>query len=90
MKNRVYRFCCPYAVKAKVGFICILWMLLGVIREDLIPEVENLLKDAKTFIHYKTDIYEVLADMSDEEYLAYLEGNKDLIINDLLKCLQRK
>lgn len=56
----------------------------GAIEEKSIPELESLMKDALTFQCYATDRYEEYLDMSDDEYLEFLESRREEIVSCLL------
>ena len=81
---------CPNAVNGKNRLYLHPIDASGEVREDLIPEVENILSKGTTFKFRKTDIYEVLFDMSDEEYQHYLEGKRGQIEDDLLTLFKTK
>lgn len=56
----------------------------GVIQEESIPELEALMRGAHSFQCYATDRYEEYLDMSDSEYLEYLESRREEIVSSLL------
>lgn len=62
----------------------------GEVLEDEIPVIQALLKQASTFKHYHTDIYEEYVEMNDEEYLAVLTSRKDEILHALLLACKTK
>ena len=62
----------------------------GELETTLIPEVENILSNATTFSHYKTDVYQELADMSDEEYREHLDSKRENIEQDLIEMFKTK
>ncbi len=62
----------------------------GVIQEESISELENLLRGAQTFQCYATDRYEEYLDMSDDEYLELLESKREEITSRLLDVCKTK
>lgn len=81
---------CPVVSKDKNSLYLHPMDASGELQEDLIPEVEEILSKGKTFTHYNTDVYEILQDMSDDEYQIYLEENKNNIESDILKAFKTK
>ncbi len=62
----------------------------GEVLEDEIPEIEALLKRAKSFECYRTDLYEEYIELSDEEYQALLASRQDEIVSALLEMCSTK
>lgn len=62
----------------------------GVIIEENIPYIEQLLSGNKVFEHYHTDIYEEVFDITDEEYLNILKSKKKEIESDILEAYKTK
>lgn len=62
----------------------------GEVLENEIPVIQALLKQAATFKHYHTDIYEEYVEMNDEEYLALLASRKEEILHALLSACKTK
>lgn len=62
----------------------------GVVITDNIPYIENLLNNNKVFKFEKTDIYEDVFDITDEEYLNILKSKKNCIEQDLLETFKTK
>lgn len=81
---------CPVVTKDKNRLYLHPMDASGELQEDLISEVEEILSKGKTFTHYNTDIYEILHDMSDEEYQIYLEENRNNIESDILNAFKTK
>lgn len=64
--------------------------LSGVIDEDSIPKIEELLSQAQTFHCYHVDRYEEYLDMTDSEYKEMLESQKESITADILEAFKTK
>lgn len=62
----------------------------GVILEKNIPYIEELLNNNNVFRFEKTDIYEDVFDITDEEYLSMLESKRSSIELDLLELFKTK
>lgn len=62
----------------------------GEVAVDLIPKVENILSKGTTFKHYRTDNYRELFDMTDDEYIKYLNDNRENIKHDLINGFRTK
>ena len=62
----------------------------GVVITDNIPYIENLLNNNKVFKFEKTDIYEDVFDITDEEYLNLLESKKQDIEQDIRELFKTK
>jgi len=62
----------------------------GVVLEENISYIENLISNSCIFKFEKTDIYEDVFDITDEEYLKILESKKEEIRNDLLEIYKTK
>ena len=90
IKESKYNSHCPEAVKDKNRLYLHPMDASGELQEDLIPEVEQILSKGTTFKHYHTDIYEILYDMSDKEYLKILEGQEKEIRKDILEGFKTK
>jgi hypothetical protein len=84
------RSSCPEAWKGKNNLYLHPMNASGVVQEDLIPEVEKILSTGKTFEHYHTDVYDIIYDMTDEEYTDRLNCQKDDIRRDLLEAFKTK
>lgn len=56
----------------------------GPVLEKSIPEIEALLRNAKTFTYTGMRLYTTYREWSDEEYLSYLDTQKGAIANELL------
>lgn len=62
----------------------------GIVDESQIKDIENILKGSDVFTLAKTDVYEEVFDLSDEEYLGVLESKREEIKKDLLVAFQTK
>ncbi len=90
IKEKEFSCSCPEAFKDKNRLYLHPQSASGELQEDLIPEVEKILSKGTTFKHYKTDVYETLFNMSDEEYQKILEGQEKEIRKDLLEGFKTK
>lgn len=57
----------------------------GPVQEGNIPEIENRIRKAKTFFYVGRKLYKTYREWTDEEYLAYLDTQKNAITDELLK-----
>ena len=89
-KNPEFSCSCPTVHKGLSSLYCHPMQLSGVIDETLISEINEILINGKTFKHRCTDEFETIRDMSDEDYRAYLDGNRDQIRNDIAKIFKTK
>jgi hypothetical protein len=62
----------------------------GVILEENIPVIENLLSNNDLFTFRNTDIYEDVFDITDEEYLNILKSKRSEIEQDILSIYKTK
>lgn len=62
----------------------------GVVAEGNISHIENLLGSTSIFSFRKTDIYEDVFDITDEEYMNILKSKIDYIEQDLLDAYKTK
>jgi len=62
----------------------------GAVLEEDISKIENVLSNNGLFKFEKTDIYESLFDMTDEEYLEMLKSMSKEIKNSILKFFKTK
>lgn len=62
----------------------------GVVSEEEIPEIEVLLAKAATFRCRATDRMAIYYEMTDDEYLKYLESRRDEIIAAILEHCKTK
>ena len=81
---------CPEAHNGLSSLYCHPMEVSGVLAENLIEQVKDILKNGTTFKHYHTDEYETIYDMPDEEYQAYLDKNSEQIQADVLKAFTTK
>lgn len=77
---------CPEAVKPGTSEKLYLHPMefTGPVLESDIPKIERLLKSGETFEFRKTDTYGELYDLTDSEYVDYLESNRDEIEQDIM------
>ena len=81
---------CPEIQKGKSVLYIHPQSLSGDVDVDLIEEIEETLKAGVRFEYYQTDRYDEVHDWTDEQYINYLNQNKDKIIEDLLKDFKTK
>lgn len=62
----------------------------GVVLEENIPYIEQLINNSNVFKYERTDIYEDVFDITDEEYLSILESKKQYIEQDILETYKTK
>ena len=74
----------PSAIKGKSKLYLHPMEASGPLHIDLIPEVESILSGGTTFKYNGKKIFEVLSDMTDDEYQKYLEGRHDGIEREIL------
>lgn len=90
IKQKEFSCACPEAEKGKNRLYLHPMDASGELQEDMVSEVEEILSKGKTFKHYHTDIYEILYDMSDEEYQSWLNERKENIEKDILEAFATK
>lgn len=81
---------CPVVQKDLSSLYCHPMEISGVIAINLIDEVKGLLGNGLTFNHYNTDEYDTIIEMSDDEYRAYLDGNRKAIRRDIIDAFKTK
>lgn len=83
---------CPVAVKPGTSENLYLhpMELSGPVLESDIPKIEKLLQNGETFEFLRTDTYGELYDLTDEEYLDYLESNREEIEQDIISSIGRR
>lgn len=81
---------CDSAVRGKESLNLHLMHFSGVILKSSIPEIENILHEAKEFEHYHTDTYDTYYEMSDSEYLLKLRERQEEMIMDFLSLYRTK
>lgn len=62
----------------------------GVIREDEVQPLRELLSKARSFQCYHIDFYEEYLDITDEEYLSFLESRRKEIADTILELCKTK
>jgi hypothetical protein len=90
IKEKKFSSSCSEAWKCKSRLYLHPMDASGEVAVDLIPEVEQILSKGTTFKHYHTDDYREVFDMSDEEYVKYLDDNKENIRQDLINGFRTK
>ena len=63
---------------------------VGVVREEEVQEIEAMLSWAKTFCFWGTNTQYEYLELSDEEYLAWLDAQRSQIEAALLECYESK
>ena len=62
----------------------------GIVQEDEIERISLALKDADTFSCCAVDCYDTYYDLTDEQYLSYLEAKREEIANEFMKQYKTK
>lgn len=62
----------------------------GHVAEDMVENIERILRGGKLFYCYKTDITGDVKDWSDDEYREYLKGKEPEIRDDILNVFRTK
>lgn len=90
VKKDKYNSSCPTVIKDKQELYLHPQSFSGVVKEDNILYIENLLKNSNIFTFRNTDIYYECFDIADEEYLNILESKRIEIANDILESHKTK
>lgn len=90
IKQTKYNSGCKTVTKDKQELYLHPQSFSGVILEDNIQYIENLISHNSLFKFERTDIYEEVFDLTDEEYIDLLKGKQSEIEFDLLKTCQTK
>ncbi|MDD4779206.1 MAG: hypothetical protein PHT02_01190 [Tissierellia bacterium] len=89
-KERVTSSSCPTVIKDKQELYLHPQSLSGVIEENNIIHIENLINNSDIFKFEITDIYEDVFDLSDEDYIEILKSKRAEIEVDLLETFKTK
>lgn len=90
IKTEKYNHGCDSVIKDKQELYLHPQEITGVVLEENISYIENLLSNNEVFSFRKTDIYDSIFDITDEEYLIILTEKKSEIENDLLEIYKTK
>lgn len=90
IKKRRYNGRCSTVTKDKQELYLHPDNFSGVVIEENISHIEQVIKDGNLFTLRWTDIYDDVFDMTDEEYLKLLQSKKAEIKLDLLEKFQTK
>lgn len=90
VKPEKYNSSCPTVINGKQSLYLHPQHFSGVVSIDNIEHVEKLLSNAILFKWYKTDIYEDIYDLTDEQYLNYLEEKREEITCAILESYKTK
>lgn len=90
IEEEKYSCSCPTVRKDKNRLYLHPQSASGEVEEDMIPDIEHILSYGTEFKHYHTDTYEILYDMTDDEYRTVLDSKRDKIKKDLLECFKTK
>lgn len=85
-----YSGSCPTVIKGKQSLYLHPRSFSGVVSMEELQEIEQLLSQGTTFKHYHMDIYREVYDLTDEEYLTYLETKREDITKDILETYKTK
>ena len=89
-KERINISCCNTITKDKQELYLHPQSVSGVVSEENIPHIEQLLSNSSIFKFEKTDIYEDVFDITDEEYINTLKSKQNEIEQDILAVYKTK
>lgn len=89
-KERINISCCNTMTKDKQELYLHPQSVSGVVLEENIPHIEQLLSNSSIFKFEKTDIYEDVFDITDEEYINTLKSKQNEIEQDILAVYKTK
>jgi hypothetical protein len=78
----------PEAVKGKSRLCFYPRKVTGEIKKSLIKEVKEILLQGNLFVHHKTELFEEIADMTDDEYMLYLIKRRKNIKKDIRRSFR--
>lgn len=81
---------CPTIIKNKQELYLHPQSFSGVIKEENISYIENFLSNNDVFKFERTDIYDDLFDITDDEYINILKSKKEHIEQDILEACKTK
>lgn len=76
---------CPDVVLDKTRLYCHPQELSGPVRKELIERIEKILTQGTTFQYLRTDTYDEILDLTEEEELAYYHETHDTTIEGILR-----
>ncbi len=76
---------CPYVMLDKTRLYCHPQELSGPVKKELIERIEKILTQGTTFQYLRTDTYDEILDLTEEEELAYYHETHDMTIEDILR-----
>lgn len=76
---------CPDVVLDKTRLYCHPQELSGPVKKELIERIEKILTQGTTFQYLRTDTYDEILDLTEEEELAYYHETHDMTIEDILR-----
>lgn len=89
-KERINSGYCNTIIKDKQELYLHPQSVSGVVVEENIPYIEQLLSSSNIFKFEKTDIYEDVFDITDEEYINILKSKQNEIEQDILAVYKTK
>ncbi len=89
-KKRTDNGCCSTVTKDKQELYLHPDHFSGVVVEDIIPHIEQIIKGGSLFEPRWTDVYDEVFDITDEEYMELLQSKRTEIEQDLLEKFQTK
>lgn len=90
VKEKKFKDSCNRVVKNKQELYLHPQSVSGVVLEENIPHIEQLLSNSNIFKFEKTDIYEDVFDITDEEYINILKSKQNEIEQDILAVYKTK
>jgi len=90
VKEKKFKDSCNRVVKKKQELYLHPQSVSGVVLEENIPHIEQLLSNSSIFEFKKTDIYEDVFDITDEEYMNILKSKQAEIEKDILIVYKTK
>lgn len=90
IKEKKYTIGCTTLIKDKQELYLHPQSFSGVVREDNILYIENLLSNNNMFRFERTDIYDEVFDMSDEDYINKLKEHQEEIEREILDKFKTK
>jgi hypothetical protein len=90
IKKEGYNGGCPTVTKDKQELYLHPQTFSGVIKEENISCIENLLSNSNIFKFQNTDIYEDVFDITDEEYINTLQSKIPEIEKDIMEAYKTK
>jgi len=90
IKEKKFKDSCNRVVKDKQELYLHPQSISGVVLEENIPHIEQLLSNSSIFKFEKTDIYEDVFDITDEEYINILKSKQNEIEQNILAVYKTK